>query len=151
VSIWPFLPVWPFLMAGALLCSWWNWRAGLSFLVCLGLVRLCINLELKDPLVWRMVLYSVIAVVALFFVDRVAGGFFALISLSLVCAMLGVYAANTHVYLSEAILVLGMLASAVSGPSGGLLAPLHPSGRGSDLHMAPQHSKAPSEVATRSD
>lgn len=72
----------------------------------------------------RMVLYSVTAFVVLFLVDRVAGGFFAIVSALLIAALLGYISARTQVIASEVALALGMFASAFIGPSGGLLSPL---------------------------
>lgn len=142
MSIWPFWPVWPFLMGLAGVCAYWNWRAALAFATCVMLVRLLLYLELQYFLFWRMILYSVTAFVVIFFVDRIAGGFFALVSASLAAVMLGIIAHRTHVMASEITLVAGMIVSAYIGPSGGLHYPLLDIGWSASVSLAPESSEA---------
>lgn len=120
MSIWPYLPVWPFLLLAAALCSTKNLWAGLSFAACVLLVRAILYFELNNPLFYVMGLYSALAFVVLFFVDRVAGGVFALMGVSLSLYIFGVVEDRTEMIASEVILVAGMLASAFFGPTGGL-------------------------------
>lgn len=136
--------VWPFLISLALVCSFKNWRAGAAFILCILCVRLFLYLELKDPLVWRMVLYSVTSFVVLFFVDRVAGGFFAIVGVSMIGAMLGLWSVRGHVIFSEVTLAAGMIASAISGPSGGLYHPISASGFGGSGHLVTSRAEASS-------
>lgn len=128
--------VWPFLLAGAAICAYWNLKAGLSFAVCILLVRAGVYFELNNPLLFRMVLYSVTAFVVLFFVDRVAGGFFALVGIALALALLGIMGVRTQLIASEAVLLVGMLASAWAGPTGGIYNPVSHSGRPTNMLLA---------------
>ncbi|WP_439150784.1 hypothetical protein [Sulfitobacter sp.] len=144
--VWPYLPVWPFLLLGAGLCGVWNLRAGIAFAVAVLLVRASIYLGLSDPLIFRMVMYSVMAFVVLFFVDRIAGGFFALVSATLSFAILGHIDMRAHVIASEAVLLFGMLASAISGPTGGLLSPLYTDRPDPARDMVPQHRSADNQT-----
>lgn len=107
-------------MAAAAVSAWWNWRAALAFLLCLCAVRGIVYFELKPIQLWLMLLYSVAAVVALFFVDRVVGGFFAIISLLLGISLLGVMPRHAQIVTTEIALILGVVTSAWNGPSGGL-------------------------------
>lgn len=120
MTIWPYLPVWPFLLLGAALCCTKNLAAGVSFAACVILVRAILYFELNSPLVLIMALYSFLAFFVLFFVDRVAGGVFALMGVSLSLYLFGFIQNRTEMIASEVILVAGMLASAFFGPSGGL-------------------------------
>lgn len=142
MTVWPFLPVWPFLLIASTICGVWNLRAGIAFAAAILSVRATIYLGLNDPLILRMVIYSGMAFVVLFFVDRIAGGFFALIGITLVLAMLGHMEVRTHVLMSEAVLLLGMVVSGINGPSSGILNPVHHHRPDHSFDMAPQHSAA---------
>jgi hypothetical protein len=78
---------------------------------------------LNNVQLWFMMLYSVTAFATLFFVDRVAGGFLAIIGAVFCLSLLGVIEPRTKIILSEIAIVTGLLASAWAGPSGGLLNP----------------------------
>lgn len=93
-----------------------------------------------------MVLYSVTAFVVLFFVDRIAGGFFAIVSALLIAGLLGYIETKTQVIASEAILVLGMFASAYVGPTGGLLDPLLGARSDNSAAVAARHYASLDEV-----
>lgn len=123
MTVWPYLPVWPFLLIGAALCCIRNPQAGISFALCIILVRGVIYFELKEPFVFVMVLYSVFAVLVLFIIDKVAGGFFALISVLLAAFLFGYISLRFSMVASEMALVAGMCASAFFGPTGGLYDP----------------------------
>jgi hypothetical protein len=105
-------------------CGYWNLRAAASFAICVLLVRAIHYFGLNNPVLLRMVVYSVAAFVVLFFVDRIAGGFFAFVSASIILTMFGFMEMRTHVILSEVALVLGVVISAFSGPSTGLFTPV---------------------------
>lgn len=124
MTVWPFLPVWPFLLLASGVCGIWNWRAGLSFAIGIGLVRSIIYFELNNQVVWLMALYSCLAFVVLFLVDRTAGGFFALVSALMCVYLFGFIEHRTEMILSEIAIVAGMIASGIIGPTGGLYTPI---------------------------
>lgn len=140
------MTVWPFLLLGSAVCAYWNWRAGLAFAICILLVRAGIYYELNNPILYRMVLYSVTAFVVLFLVDRIAGGFFAVVSILLIAALFGFVEIKVQVIASEAVLVLGMFASAFFGPTGGLFDPLRSDRHHRDLPVSQSHTAAPDSV-----
>jgi hypothetical protein len=129
-------------------CGYWNWRAAASFAICVLLVRAIHYFGLNNPVVLRMVVYSVAAFVVLFFVDRIAGGFFAFVSASIILTMFGFMEMRTHVILSEAALVLGVVISAFSGPSTGLFNPIPADRRIHVSDIATVHNQAHSEGET---
>lgn len=141
MSIWPFLPVWPFLLVAAALCGVRNLGAGLAFLACVILVRVILYFELNGSLFYIMGLYSVLAFVVLFFVDRVAGGVFALMGVSLSLYIFGLVENRTEMIASEVVLIAGMLASAFFGPTGGLRnnSAVHPDRFDPAVHLASLH------------
>lgn len=107
------------LLAAAICCIKNPW-AGVSFAACVILVRVILHFELNGSLFYIMGLYSTLAFVVLFFVDRVAGGVFALMGVSLSLYIFGFIGNRAEMIASEVILIAGMLASAFFGPTGGL-------------------------------
>ena len=116
-------PIWPFLLLACAVGSFWNWRAALSFASCVIFVRLILYFELNNAQLWLMMLYSVIAFAVLFFVDKVAGGFIAIVGVLFCLSLLGIIELRTKMILSEIAIVAGLLASGMAGPSGGLFSP----------------------------
>jgi hypothetical protein len=116
-------PIWPFLLLACALCSFWNWRAALAFASCVIIVRALLHFELNNLQLWFMMLYSVTAFAVLFFVDKVAGGFLAIIGALFCLSLLGIVEPRAKMILSEVAIVAGLLASGLAGPSGGLFSP----------------------------
>ena len=148
MTVWPYLPVWPFLLIGAALCCIRNPQAGIAFAFCVILVRCIIYFELNEPLVFVMVLYSVFAVFVLFLIDKVAGGFFSLISIIIAAFLFGYIFLRFSMVASELALIAGMFASAYFGPTGGLYSrdgktsAVHHSGLGNTVALVSRDTKA---------
>lgn len=113
-------PIWPFLLLACAVGSYWNWRAALAFASCVIFVRLILYFELNNTQLWFMMLYSVMAFAVLFFVDKVAGGFIAIVGVLFCLSLLGIIEPRTKMIISEIAIVAGLLASGMAGPSGGL-------------------------------
>lgn len=116
-------PIWPILLIGCAVGSYWNWRAALTFATCVIFVRLILYFGLNNQQLLFMMLYSVTAFAALFFVDKMAGGFLAIVGLLFCLSLLGVIEPRTKMILSEIAIVVGLFASGLAGPSGGLFTP----------------------------
>ena len=113
------MPVWPFLLAACAIASYWNWRAALSYAVCIILVRAILYFGLNNPQLLIMVTYIVALFAVLFFVDTIAGGFLGIVALLYGAFLLGVIGHRGAMIWSEAAMVVGLLVSALVGPSGG--------------------------------
>lgn len=148
MNVWPYLPVWPLLLLGSALCCTRNLYAGLSIAACLILVRSLLYFELNLEPVYLIALYSSFAFVVLFFVDRVAGGFFALVSISIALFVLGYVSHRFEMIASEVVLAMGMCASAYFGPTGGLysradkVSAVHHFGLGNTVAMVSRDTQA---------
>lgn len=112
------MTVWPFLLAGAAVCSYWNWRAALFFALAVGVGQATTRLELSQ--VHLLAGYSLLAVVALFFFDVYAGAVLAAFGLVIGAHIFGFMGHMPKVITGEVLLVLGMLVCGINGPSGGL-------------------------------
>lgn len=93
-----------------------------------------------------MVFYSCFAFVVLFLVDRTAGGFFALVSVLMCVYLFGFIEHRTEMILSEIALVLGMIASGIIGPTGGLYTPISSDRPDVTGDLVPQHKAARNRV-----
>lgn len=128
MTVWPFLPVWPFLLALCVLASLRNWRAGLLFAACILGVRgileydVAAPLSLPQPIIAHMVLYSVMAVIGLFWVEKTAGAVLAVVSALMGLAIFGFISHRAEIIASEFVIVLGLAASAFLGPNRGIFA-----------------------------
>lgn len=110
--------VWPFLLAGCAVTAIWNWKAAIMFALAIGVGQATTRLELSQ--VHLLTGYTLLAVVATFFIDRYSG--FALAAFGLVIGLhlAGVIGHLPKVIAGEVLLVAGMLFSGYNGPSGGI-------------------------------
>lgn len=112
------MTVWPYLLCGAGLLALRNWQAALAFALCVVLVR--VSLPLGHLAFFAI--YSCIGALAFFLWDKVAGVALCLVALLIVAHLIGWVGYAPKTIAAEVVLVIGMAASAYSGPSGGILA-----------------------------
>lgn len=112
------MTVWPFLLAGAAVCSYWNWKAALFFALAVGVGQATTRLGLSQE--HLLAGYSLLAVVALFFFDVYAGAVLAAFGLVIGAHIFGFMGHMPKVITGEFLLVAGMLVCGLNGPSGGL-------------------------------
>lgn len=93
----------------------------LALAICAG--QATARLELSQ--VHLCVAYTLLAVVACFFVDRYSGAVLAVVSLLIGLHILGVLSHEAKVYAGEFVLIAGLLFCAYSGPSGGIFSGPH--------------------------
>lgn len=112
------MTVWPYLLAGCAATALFNWRAALAIAFCVVLVRVTLPLGHLS----FFAIYSCIGALTFFLLDRVAGVALCCVALLIVAHLFGVIGYSSKTIAAEVVLVLGMLASAYTGPSGGILA-----------------------------
>ena len=115
------MPVWPLLLASCGVAAYWNWRAALLVALCVAGVRINLALGLQQPMVAHMVVYSLVAFVGVFFVDILGGAALVIVSILMGAAFFGLIPHRAEIIASEVVLVLGLIASGISGPTGGML------------------------------
>lgn len=106
---------WVGLFCLALALSYWNWKAAALFCCGIIIARLSVN-YLSQPVVGVIVGYGLLAAVSAFFVDVIAGLVFAVISLLAFVQ----FFVPAFVMFSEVALIVGMIACAYDGGSGGI-------------------------------
>jgi hypothetical protein len=112
------MTVWPYLLAGCAVTAYWNWRAALMLALAVGMGQLTTRAEL--PQAQLLGGYTLLAVVAMLFVDRYSGLVLAAFGLVIGAHIIGAIGHMPKVIAGEVLLVAGMLISAFNGPSGGL-------------------------------
>ena len=123
---------WVGLFCLALLLSYWNWKAAVLFCCGIMAARLSVHF-LPQPIVGVIVSYSLLAAVSAFFVDVVAGLVFAVISLLTVVQLF----VPAFVMFAEVALIVGMIACAYDGGSGGIYWGADPRNAGRLAHRIP--------------
>lgn len=112
--------VWPFLLAGCAVTAFWNWKAAIMFALAVGVGQATTRFELSQT--HLLAGYTLLAVVASFFVDRYSGLVLAVFGLVIGAHIVGVIGHLPKVIAGEVLLVAGMLFSGFNGPSGGIWA-----------------------------
>ena len=118
MSIWPYLPVWPFLLAGAFLTCRKNGRAGLAFALTIIAIQAVRALGLPQQQVVYFGVYSIGSILAFLFADRIAGSFIAAVGVAKFSVLAGMLPLYPDVIIGEALLVLGMLVAWGQGHAG---------------------------------
>lgn len=129
--------VWPFLLIGYCVTAVFNLRAGLAFIVCLIAIQLIQKYQFDLEQVYYCATYTCIGAFVFFFLDRVSGVALALCGIVYALHVFGLVDHRPKMIAAEVALVLGMLASAYGGPSGGLLARDGPAFGGRFAHIDP--------------
>ena len=122
MTVWPYLPVWPFLLGLCAICALFNWRAALAFALCIGVTKLLKSGNFPVEQIYFLAIYSCIGCLCFFLWDKVAGAFLVFVGMLYVGHVIGWVGHYPKVILAELVLVLGMFVSAYIGPSGGILA-----------------------------
>lgn len=97
-----------------------NWRASLLFIACILLVRIVFHISLNQPIIAMAVIYSGMAGLAFFFVDRFAGAFFAIVSLIVAAELAGFLPSHLRQIIGETVFCAGVICCVLIGPSGGV-------------------------------
>ena len=121
MTVWPYLPVWPILLLVSLCTLPLNHRSAIVFFAVIAAVKGVQVIGLQQEQAALLALYTIAAAVCFFFVDRVAGVFLAIIGVVFAAHIFGIIDHRPKVLAAEAVLVLGMVISGISGPSGGTL------------------------------
>lgn len=123
MSIWPYLPVWPFLLLGCAIASLYNWRAALACAIAVIAVKVVKATGFEQEQIIFFAIYSGAGLASYLWLDRVAGYFLAAIGLLYIAHIIGAVGQYPKVILAEALLVSGLVAGALGGgPTGGILA-----------------------------
>ena len=120
MPFWPYLPIWPFLVGGAAICCFWNWRAGLSIAASIVSVITIQSFHFSHEQVLFLAVYSLIGAVTFFFMDKIAGVVLCAIAMVYVTHVIGVTEQLPKIILVELLLVLGIVGCGINGPSKGL-------------------------------
>ena len=112
------MTVWPYLLGGCAVAAIWNWRAALVFALAIIAGQATTRLELSQ--VDLLAAYTLLAVVATFFIDRYSGLVLAAFGLVIGAHLLGFIGHLPKIIAGEVLLVAGMLFSGFNGASGGL-------------------------------
>lgn len=129
--------VWPFLLIGYLATAVFNLRAGLAFIACLIAIQLIQKQQFDLEQIYYCATYTCIGALVFFFLDRVSGVALALCGIAYALHWFGLVDHRPKMIAAEVILVLGMIASAYGGPSGGFLARHGPAFSGRFAHIDP--------------
>ena len=116
------MAVWPFLLMGYCLTAVYNLRAGAAFILCLIAIQFVKRMAFAFDQLLYCAIYSCIAAVVFFFFDRLAGVAFCLCGLVYALHVGGLVDHRPKMVIAEVFLLLGMIASAYNGPSGGYMA-----------------------------
>lgn len=110
--------VWPFLLMSCLVASFHNRAAAIVFAA--GAIGAqVIEIHVHNPAFYQFALYSTIAFTALYFFDTIASVIVALVGLIYLSTYLGIEW-RSAVITTEIIIVFGLSASVLDGPSGGI-------------------------------
>lgn len=132
--------IWAGLIGTGIILSFRNVYgiAGFVFaILCVRAVWVTFN---TFPQLWILLIYSCIAAVWVFFLDKVAGAFLAAVGLVVAAHMFGLIDDRPKAIAGEVLIVIGMCACAIVGPSGGIYA--NPAGGGGDRIFTGGHSGA---------
>lgn len=114
IAVTPLLKMW-----GAL----GNWRASFLFVAAIILVRIVFYFSFSQPILAMAVVYSVMAALGAFYIDRLAGAFMALISLIIATQLIGVLPQFPRQIVGEVVWIAGVICCGLVGPSGGIYGP----------------------------
>lgn len=109
--------LWVILLIGCALCATRNWRAALIFMLAICVGQATTRLELSQY--HLLAGYTLLAVVACFFIDRYTGVILAVIGIVISAHLLGLIDNKTKIIAGELLLIAGILACGINGSSGG--------------------------------
>lgn len=111
---------WAYILMGlTALAAYWNWRAALAFFVALCVAMIVTAVGSPYTGVYFFASYACIGVLSFFLWDKIAGALLCVVSLPSFAHAIGLIEQMHRDYVGEFLFALGLLFTALSGPSGG--------------------------------
>lgn len=111
------MPVWPLLIGGGVLASWWSLKTGCVVILAVSLVRFHIWLDLPHLYIAMSVIWATAALIAITYNKSVAACF-AIVGLVQIAHLLGLNSTFTKYLLAEGAVVLALIIGAANGSTG---------------------------------